>query len=73
MDLVQGISAFASAHGGRAKTFEGVARGLLVVLRGALRYNMTPGQLKEDLTALGAPPCGGLQSSPSPRPCPSSI
>ena len=57
-DIKASVAAFASTHSIDGSTIKASMRGLLMLVKGALKYNVTPQQLKGDLVALGMATAG---------------
>ena len=52
-DIKASVGTFASTNNIDGSTIKASMRGLLILVKGALKHNVTPQQLKGDLTALG--------------------
>jgi hypothetical protein len=52
-DVKASVGAFAAAQGVSGGVVKGAMRGLLLLVRGALKHNVTPQQLRGDLVAVG--------------------
>jgi len=53
VEFMEGIGEFASEHGVNVNALKGPLRGALIFFKGALRSNLTPSHVQEDLTKLG--------------------
>ena len=52
-DIKASVGAFAQAQGVPGSVVKGSMRGLLLLMRGALKHNVTPQQMRGDLVAIG--------------------